>query len=98
MFLTNGIKEVNVTLDDLELAQGDAEPGVDIIRCDACGKTFKLEDCPTIPEGDFESGFFDLHECPECVDGGEPDYARSEERWAEWQEWDKAQEERKKLE
>ena len=63
-------------------------PEPDIAHCSSCGNDFNSEDCPIVPEGDYESGYYDAHVCPECPDGGcIDDYSMSDERAKQYEEY-----------
>ena len=63
------------------------EPGCDMGRCGVCGWNGPLSECPTEEDGDYESGYFTVHVCPKCEDGGELEYEMSENRGKEWVVW-----------
>lgn len=46
------------------------EPSPDLGKCSDCGKTFKLSECPTETDGDWETGYYEAPVCPKCPDGG----------------------------
>jgi len=59
----------------------NAEPKVDIARCANCNWSGNVSECKTEQEGDWETGYYDIHLCPKCEDGGcVDDYSMSEER------------------
>ena len=63
-----------------------SEVKADLCKCGSCGKTFKVSECPTETERDgWENPSYQIHECPECRDGGDiNDYFTSPERLALW--------------
>lgn len=66
----------------------DKMPSADIAVCGVCGWKGPTYECETEKEGDFESGYFDIHLCPKCEDGGLiEDYEMSEERIKEYEAW-----------
>ena len=65
----------------------DREPRPDIGVCLKCGWKGDVSDCEVDEEGNFEDGYYMIHLCPNCDDGGDIDYKMSEERAKEWQEW-----------
>ena len=81
----------SITDDNMEkmelILDKNNEPCCDIIVCGKCHGTYMLSECPTEPEGDFETGYYTIHTCPKCEDGGEPEYNMSEQRANEWCEW-----------
>lgn len=74
----------------------ESEPCPDIACCSECNKKFDVADCPTEEDGDWESGYYTVHVCPECPDGGlVDDYDMSDKRATEWNEWHEQQKKRK---
>lgn len=66
----------------------DIEPTPDLGCCSQCGGRYPVAMCPTEQEGDWESGYYDVHVCPYCEDGGcIDDYDYTTERFYEWEEW-----------
>lgn len=66
------------------------EPMPDIAICSECGWKGPVSDCETDQEGDWESGYYLIHLCPKCEDGGSiDDYDMSETQLKEWKLWDK---------
>ncbi|MCK9435333.1 MAG: hypothetical protein M0R32_11130 [Candidatus Cloacimonetes bacterium] len=66
-------------------------PSADIAICSACGWKGPSAECETEQEGDFEYGYYDVHLCPKCEDGGLiEDYEMSKERIKEYEAWDAA--------
>lgn len=45
-------------------------PEPDVAMCSSCGWRGKVYRCPVEQEGDWESGYYDIHLCPKCEDGG----------------------------
>lgn len=55
----------------------------DIALCSSCNGRFKASDCETEWEGSFEEGYYPVHVCPECEDGGcIDDYGYSDESFS----------------
>lgn len=65
----------------------DMEPRPDILRCPECGKDYPLKDCPTITDGDWEFGYYDMHLCP-VNEEHEAEYDYSEEQIKKHEEWE----------
>lgn len=66
----------------------DPEPIADISKCSECGWKGPISECETEEEGDWETGYYDVHVCPKCEDGGcVDDYEMSEGRAKEREEW-----------
>jgi hypothetical protein len=64
------------------------EPLADICACSICGWSGKVEGLETKQDGDWESGYFKVHLCPKCKDGGcIDDYSMSKKRIVEWEKW-----------
>ena len=42
----------------------------DIAICSSCNGRFPVAECPTESEGDWETGYYSVHVCPKCEDGG----------------------------
>lgn len=77
-------------LDTIRLlaVERDTEPKPDIACCSECGGRFPVSDCPIEQEGDWETGYYGVHICPKCEDGGcVDDYAMTPECAEEWNEW-----------
>ncbi len=69
---------------------GNEQPPPDIAICSQCDWSGDINDCKTDTEGDWESGYWDVHLCPNCADGGcVDDYAMTPQRQVEWEEWSK---------
>lgn len=65
------------------------EPKPDIAICSECGWRGDISECGTDKEGDWESGYYDVHICPKCVDGGcIDDYDMSPSVEIDWWLWD----------
>jgi len=65
-----------------------AEPQPDIAACSFCSWKGPVSHCREWEEGDYESGYYTIHECPICEDGGcIEDYSMSDKRASEWEEW-----------
>ena len=74
----------------LSLAKEDetSEPKPDLAKCSQCGWKGPVEDCGTDSEGDWESGYYDIHTCPKCDDGGcVDDYDMTPDQEARWWAW-----------
>ena len=66
----------------------DPEPTFDVAKCSNCGWNGPVGDCETDTEGDWESGYYEIHLCPKCEDGGcVDDYDFTESQHAKWEEW-----------
>ena len=66
-------------MDKLFALESSKEPLPDIAICSQCCGCFPVEECNTEQDGDWESGYYDIHLCPKCDDGGcIDDYAFSE--------------------
>ena len=64
-------------------------PSPDLGNCSDCGKTFKIEDCPTEIDGDWETGYYEVPVCPVCKDGGcIDDYSYSRKQMKEYRNWE----------
>ena len=63
------------------------EPKPDIARCNEWGWEGPVAECIKGEDGDWESGYFEVDECPRCDDPGDIDYRMSPERAREWNEW-----------
>ena len=73
---------------DTAVRREEVEPIPDIAKCTECGWEGDVGKCGTEQDGDWESGYYNIHTCPECEDGGLiEDYSMSEERAKEWNEW-----------
>ena len=68
----------------------DDEPPADIAICSTCGWQGDASKCKTEQDGTWEEGYYDVHLCPKCEDGGcVDDYTMSDEQHKRWQEWAK---------
>ena len=66
----------------------DDEPKPDIAICGKCNWKGLVSGCDIDQDGTWEEGYYDIHLCPKCEDGGCIDnYDMSEKRAKEWQEW-----------
>jgi len=64
------------------------EPLPDIAICSSCEWKGDVKDCEEDEEGDWETGYYKIHLCPKCEDGGcIDDYSMSDERAEEWRQW-----------
>jgi hypothetical protein len=81
----------------LESNTKSSEPQPDIAICFGCSWRGKVEDCIIQEEGDYESGYYNVHVCPNCdeEDGCISEYDMSEERSEEWNAWYKNKENQK---
>ena len=63
-------------------------PKPDLAKCTQCGFKGKFEEFDLATDGDWESGYYEILECPKCEDGGcVDDYDMSPERAEEWEKW-----------
>jgi hypothetical protein len=68
----------------------DNAPQPDIAQCSQCGGSWPIDELETEEDGDWESGYYQVHICPVCEDGGcIDDYFMSKECAKEWREWAK---------
>ena len=66
----------------------DSEPEYDIAICSICHWTGPVSECQKGRDGDWETGYYDIHLCPKCKDGGcIDDYSMTDERAREWEVW-----------
>ena len=64
------------------------EPKPDIACCSSCGWRGPTATCQTESEGSWETGYYQVHVCPVCEDGGcVDDYDMSPEQLAKWNAW-----------
>jgi len=64
------------------------EPSADIAICSQCNGRFPISECPTEQDGDWETGYYEVHLCPKCPEGGcVDDYDYSEEQLKKREEW-----------
>ena len=71
-----------------ELIKNKPEPESDIAICSECGWEGPVSECQTDQEGDWESGYYTIHLCPKCEDGGcIDDYDMTPECLKEWEKW-----------
>ena len=64
------------------------EPQPDLACCSDCGGSFPVSECPTETEGDWDTGYYEVHVCPKCEDGGHiDDYGMTPECADRWHEW-----------
>lgn len=71
------------------LVRDNPEPKPDIAICQECDWKGKVTDCELDQESSWESGYYTIHICPECEDGGVIEYDMSPEQLAKWEEWRK---------
>ena len=68
----------------------DPEPIPDIAICSECGWRGPASECESEQDGDWETGYYDVHVCPKCDSGGCIDaYDMSEDQLKKWNAWDK---------
>jgi hypothetical protein len=66
----------------------ETEPMPDIAICCICNWKGPTSECPVGQDGDWESGYYNIHLCPKCEGGGcIDDYDMTSERAREWNEW-----------
>ncbi|MBD3263400.1 hypothetical protein GF374_03405 [Candidatus Woesearchaeota archaeon] len=69
----------------------NGEPRPDIAVC-VCGWRGSVKDCEKAQEGNWEHGYYIIHLCPRCEDGGDIiDYDMTPQREQEWWKWHNAQ-------
>jgi hypothetical protein len=63
-------------------------PNGDIAVCSECGWRGPISECNVVQDGDWESGYYEVHECPVCMDGGciddydySPEQAKKLDAW-----------------
>ena len=72
----------------------NVEPQPDLANCSKCGWKGSISECEEGTDGDWESGYYKIHECPICDDGGcIDDYDMSDEQLKIWEEWHKQKKE-----
>ena len=67
-------------------------PSPDKVECGQCHRKWFVKDCPTVTEGDWETGYYDVLVCPKCEDDGELDnfyFSRKQQRL--YDDWFKKQ-------
>jgi len=70
--------------------QIESEPSPDLCKCAWCGKYFKVKDLSTEEEGDWETGYYNVHICPVCPEGGCIDvYDYSKKQFKKLIQWEK---------
>ena len=70
----------------------DCEPTPDISICANCGWKGNVSECELDQDGDWETGYYIIHLCPVCEDGGcVDDYTMSEKQEILWNDWFKRQ-------
>lgn len=75
-------------LKDFILDNPEPEPTADIAKCSSCGWSGHVSECEMDSEGDWESGYYDIHLCPKCDDGGcIDDYDYSDEQAKRFNEY-----------
>ena len=66
----------------------DTEPLPDIGICSECHGRYPLDKCPAEEDGTWEEGFYAIHICPRCLDGGcLDDYDYSPEQLRKYEKW-----------
>jgi len=83
------------SLSDLadSVRERDGEPKADLAICSSCRRAWPVDGLETEEAGDYESGYFRVHICPKCEDGGLiEEYTMSEDRAREWGEWNASRE------
>ena len=64
------------------------QPPLDIAICSVCGWRGPTSECPKHEDGEWETGLFDVCDCPRCEDGGMvDDYDYSPEQHKRYEEW-----------
>ena len=90
-FMNNALKEF-LTAELEKQRYNTFGPLPDIAICSQCGWRGPTSECETGEEGDWETGYYKIHLCPKCADGGcVDDYDMSPERLREWEEWNEKQ-------
>jgi len=77
------------TMEDIRKEpDSSGEPKPDLAVCSECKGKFLVEGLETETDGSYEDGYYIVHLCPTCPDGGMiEDYTMSEDRAREWNEW-----------
>jgi len=74
----------------LKLLHDDPEPKLDIAICSECGWKGPVSECDVENDGDWESGYYEVHLCPKCEDGrciDEYDFSPKQRKlWDKWNE------------
>jgi len=79
---------MKINLFEKEKEIGNVEPFPDIAICSVCGWRGNVSKCEKGQDGDRESGYYPIHLCPKCDDGGcIDDYDMSKEKAREWKKW-----------
>ena len=84
------MSNTNNLLKDLQALENYKKhgPSPDLGTCCECGKTYNLSELETEPEGDWETGYYDVVLCPICPNGGYIDYYDySDEQRKLYEEW-----------
>ena len=63
----------------------DNEPQPDLAECEDCKWSGDISECVKGEDGDWESGYYEIDECPKC--GGVVNYDMSAEVGNKWNEW-----------
>ena len=72
----------------ISICRTPQEPRPDIAICSECGWRGLIEKCLTEKEGNYEDGYYDIHLCPKCENGGcIDDYDMSSEQVEKWLNW-----------
>jgi hypothetical protein len=70
-----------------------SEPEHDLAKCSQCGWKGAVAECGIRSEGDWESGYYEIHTCPKCKDGGCVDeYEMTPNQADKWQAWHRRRE------
>lgn len=76
----------------------DPEPLPDKAICSACGWKGSVSKCETELEGDWENGYYKIHLCLKCEDGGcIDDYDFSNKQWKLREKWKLRQDKKDKV-
>lgn len=70
----------------LDVVIYNKQPEPDIAFCSDCGWRGPIEECLKGQDGDWESGYFEIDECPKCEDGC-IEYDMTPERRVECEKW-----------
>ena len=66
----------------------NSQPKADIAICSKCGWRGPVSECNVAQQGDWEYGYYEVHECPVCEDGGCIDnYSYSPELVKKYNDW-----------
>ena len=74
-------------------------PAQDIAICSECNWRGPIVECSIGEDGDWETGYYPVPECPICEDGGSiDDFDMSPVRYMEWLAWYMDDRQRRKVE